>query len=119
MGPREDRPDWVEGQEGRRSALVRVIDRSADRRRKRVAGILAQEAEPWSHLFKRTTFLLVCILFDGLILTEIPERLGGKIGDWLFYFILLFFVIRWQMSMYDRWFKQDKELAQLIAERLR
>jgi hypothetical protein len=119
MGPDEDRPDWVEGSEGRRSALVRVIDRSADRRRKRVAGILAQEAEPWSHLFKRTSYLILCILFDGLILTEIPERLGGKLGDWIFYFILLFFVVRWQMAMYDKWFKQDKELAQMIAERLR
>lgn len=119
MGPEEDRPDWVERSEGQKSALARVIDRSIDRRRKRVAGILAQEAEPWSVLFKRVGYIVLCILFDGLVLTEIPIQLGGEIGDWVFYLILLFFVLRWQRELYESWYSQDDELAKHIERQLK
>ena len=55
----------------------------------------------------RVTYISACILFDGLILTEIPVRMGKTAFSWIIFLILLWAAIRIQRRLYDNWFSVD------------
>ena len=84
------------------------LKRAADRwREDRIRGVLAQEGERLHITLGRVLYLIGCILFDGLILTEIPLRLGKTIAAWALFGVALGFAIMLQRRFYDDWFVVD------------
>ena len=84
------------------------LKRAADRwREDRIRGVLAQEGERLHITLGRVLYLIGCILFDGLILTEIPLRLGKTIAAWALFGVALGFAIMLQRRFYDDWFAVD------------
>ena len=84
------------------------LKRAADRwREDRIRGVLAQEGERLHITLGRVLYLIGCILFDGLILTEIPLRLGKTIAAWALFGVALGFAIMLQRRVYDDWFAVD------------
>ena len=68
---------------------------------------MAQEEESLLATLGRVTYISACILFDGLILTEIPVRMGKTAFSWIIFLILLWAAIRIQRRLYDNWFSVD------------
>jgi len=56
-------------------------------------------------------------LFDGLILTEIPVRMGKTAFSWILFLIILWAAIRIQRQLYDNWFAID--ISQIDFDRPR
>ena len=84
------------------------LKRAADRwREDRIRGVLAQEGERLHITLGRALYLIGCILFDGLILTEIPLLLGKTIAAWALFGVALGFAIMLQRRFYDDWFAVD------------
>ena len=99
--------DFIDKKSQQEEAFWR-LKRSSDRRRhKRVQSIVGQQFEGWKITLGRPLYLTLCILFDGLILTEIPIRLGKTIPSWLLFGIILGYVIMFQKQYYDQWFDVD------------
>ena len=69
--------------------------------------VMAQEEESLLATLGRVTYISACILFDGLILTEIPVRMGKTAFSWIIFLILLWAAIRIQRRLYDNWFSVD------------
>ena len=84
--------------------LKKAADASRDNRLKRV---MAQEEESLLATLGRVTYISACILFDGLILTEIPVRMGKTAFSWILFLFLLWGAIRIQRRLYDNWFSVD------------
>ena len=99
--------DFIDKKSQQEEAFWR-LKRSSDRRRhKRVQSIVGQQFEGWKITLGRPLYLTLCILFDGLILTEIPIRLGKTIPSWVLFGIILGYVIIFQKQYYDQWFDVD------------
>jgi len=100
-------PEFIEKKEQAEAAFWR-LKRAADRRREdRVKSVLAQEGEPISYTLGRSLYISLCILFDGLILTEVIF-LTGKTGlSWAIFGVLLGFAVMFQKELYERWFSID------------
>jgi hypothetical protein len=91
-----------------REAAIWRLKRAADRSREtRTKKILAQEGEGLLITFGRVVYLSACIMFDGLILLEIPIRSGRAVWAWVLYGILLGIAVVIQKSIYERWFDVD------------
>jgi len=100
-------PPFYDPREGAESSfwrLKKAADLSRDNRLKRV---MAQEEESLLATLGRVTYISACILFDGLILTEIPVRMGKTAFSWILFLFLLWGAIRIQRRLYDNWFGVD------------
>jgi hypothetical protein len=94
--------------QGESKAAFWRLKRAADRRREnRIKWILAQEDEPLLHTLGRSLYITACILFDGLILTEVIFMTGKTSLSWVLYGTLLGFSVFFQRGIYDRWFSLD------------
>ena len=91
-----------------------IRDSSRDNRLKRV---MAQEEESLLATLGRVTYISACILFDGLILTEIPVRMGKTAFSWILFLIVLWATIRIQKQIYDNRFAID--ISQIDFDRPR
>ena len=100
-------PEFIDGNEQSEAAFWR-LKRAADKRREnRIKFFLAQEGEPILTTLGRPFFISACILFDGLILTEVLLITGKTAFSWLIYGILLGFAVFFQRDIYDRLFSID------------
>jgi hypothetical protein len=101
------KPPFFDIREEREGALRRLKDAADSRREKRVKRVLAQEGEGLLVTVGRVFYLSCCVLFDGLILMEIPVRLGRTCWAWLLYLSVLSAVIGIQRHLYGLWFEVD------------
>jgi len=76
-------------------------------REERVKRVLAQEGEGLLTTFGRVVYISACIVFDGLVLTEIPVSMGRGLAAWSLYVVLLVAAIKLQRDLYDKWFDVD------------
>ena len=47
------------------------------------------------------------MLFDGLVLIEIPVSMGRTLAAWSLYVVLLVVAIKLQRDLYGKWFDVD------------
>ena len=84
------------------------LKRAADLwRENRVKRILAQEGESIFRTLGRVLYIISCIIFDGLILIELPIYMGRSAAAWTIYILLLIFAVRLQYEYYKKWFEDD------------
>ena len=84
------------------------LKRAADLwRENRVKRILAQEGESIFRTLGRVLYIISCIIFDGLILIELPIYMGRSAAAWTIYILLLIFAVRLQYQYYKKWFEAD------------
>ena len=108
-GPEEtsNSVDFIDKKSQQEESLWRIKKASDLRRHKRVKSIVGQQFEGWKVTLGRPLYLTFCILFDGLILTEIPIRLGRTVPSWILFGVILGYVIMLQKQYYDQWFDVD------------
>lgn len=84
------------------------LKRASDRwRENRVKRVMAQEGEGILTTIGRVLYLTICILFDGVVMMEIPVGLGKTSAAWALYVVLLVLAIKYQREFYDKWFTVD------------
>lgn len=93
--------------EQRQRALERIKAAADQRRHDRAQKILAQEGESLAITIGRVVYVSACMLFDGLILTEIIVYLGRTASAWAAFFLVLALAVKLQMALYDRFFSVD------------
>ena len=100
-------PEFVDKEEEAEAAFWR-LKRAADLwRENRVKRILAQEGESIFRTLGRILYIISCIIFDGLILIELPIYMGRSAAAWTIYILLLIFAVRLQYEYYKKWFEVD------------
>ena len=100
-------PEFIDKEEEAEAAFWR-LKRAADLwRENRVKRILAQEGESIFRTLGRILYIISCIIFDGLILIELPIYLGRSAAAWTIYILLLIFAVRLQYEYYKKWFEVD------------
>ncbi|MEK9805793.1 MAG: hypothetical protein VW551_05830 [Euryarchaeota archaeon] len=107
---------FLDGKENAEDTFWRLKKASDKRRQDRVKRILAQEDEKIFLTLYRMFFLSFCIIFNGIVLIQIPVSLGKSIGAWALYAMMLFFVIQFQSNLYKKWFEVD--ISQIEFETL-
>ncbi len=105
-GP-DEKPDFIDKNAESEAAFWR-LKRAADRRREnRIKSVLGQEGESLLRTLGRSLYISGCILFDGLVLTEILFVTGKTPLSWAIFGTLLGFAIVFQKEIYDKWFLVD------------
>ena len=100
-------PEFIDKEEEAEAAFWR-LKRAADLwRENRVKRILAQEGESIFRTLGRVLYIISCIIFDGLILIELPIYMGRSAAAWTIYILLLIFAVRLQYEYYKKWFEVD------------
>ena len=107
-------PEFIDKEEEAEAAFWR-LKRAADLwRENRVKRILAQEGESIFRTLGRVLYIISCIIFDGLILIELPIYMGRSAAAWTIYILLLIFAVRLQYEYYKKWF--DVDISQIEFE---
>ena len=84
-------PEFIDKKEEAEAAFWR-LKRAADLwRENRVKRVLAQEGENIFRTVGRVMYVITCILFDGLILIELPIYLGRTAVAWTLYILCLLY----------------------------
>ena len=100
-------PEFIDKEKEEEAAFWR-LKRAADLwRENRVKRILAQEGESIFRTLGRILYIISCIIFDGLILIELPIYMGRSAAAWTIYILLLIFAVRLQYEYYKKWFEVD------------
>ena len=100
-------PEFIDKEEEAEAAFWR-LKRAADLwRENRVKRILAQDGESIFRTLGRILYIISCIIFDGLILIELPIYMGRSAAAWTIYILLLIFAVRLQYEYYKKWFEVD------------
>ncbi len=110
-------PPFYDRRKEAESSFWRLKKASDASRENRVKTVLAQEEESLLATLGRVAYISVCILFDGLILTEIPVSMGKTAFSWILFLIILWVAIRIQRQLYDIWFAID--ISQIDFDRTR
>jgi len=100
-------PPFYDSRKEAESSFWRLKKASDVSRENRVKTVLAQGEESLLATLGRVAYISVCILFDGLILTEIPVRMGRTSFSWFVYILILVMAIRLQRRLYAEWFAVD------------
>jgi|TARA_B100000678_G_scaffold116977_1_gene98106 hypothetical protein len=106
-GGTETTPPMFDKKEEAEAAFWRLKKASDEWREERVKRVLAQEGEGLLTTFGRVVYISACIVFDGLVLTEIPVSMGRGLAAWSLYVVLLVAAIKLQRDLYDKWFDVD------------
>ena len=78
-------PEFIDKEKEAEAAFWR-LKRAADLwRENRVKRILAQEGESIFRTLGRILYIISCIIFDGLILIELPIYMGRSAAAWTIY----------------------------------
>lgn len=105
---KSDPPDLFIDKEQEAEAAFWRLKRSADKwRENRVKRVLAQEGEGIFMTLGRVVYAVICILFDGLVLVELPIMMGRTAAAWTLYLVLLAIVVKVQYDYYQKWFSVD------------
>tara|TARA_B100000475_G_C14953346_1_gene296726 strand:- start:241 stop:615 length:375 start_codon:yes stop_codon:yes gene_type:complete len=100
-------PEFIDKKEEAEAAFWR-LKRAADLwRENRVKRVLAQEGENIFRTVGRVMYVITCILFDGLILIELPIYFDRTAVAWTLYILILIFAVRFQYEFYKKWFEVD------------
>ena len=100
-------PEFIHKKEEAEAAFWR-LKRAADLwRENRVKRVLAQEGESIFRTVGRVMYVITCILFDGLILIELPIYFARTAVAWTLYILILIFAVRFQYEFYKKWFEVD------------
>ena len=100
-------PAFIDKDQEAEAAFWR-LKRAADRwRENRVKRVMAQEGESIFLTLGRVVYAVLCIIFDGLILVELPIMMGRTAASWALYMVLLILVVRVQYDFYQKWFSVD------------
>ena len=102
-----EKPPFFDSREEAESSFWRLKRASDEWRENRLKRVMAQEEEGLFTTLGRVTYISTCILFDGLVLSEIPVRMGRTSFSWLFYIFILVIAIRLQRRLYSDWFAVD------------
>ena len=101
-------PDLFIDKEQEAEAAFWRLKRSADKwRENRVKRVLAQEGEGIFMTLGRVVYAVICILFDGLVLVELPIMMGRTAAAWTLYLVLVAIVVKVQYDYYQKWFSVD------------
>jgi len=103
----ENSPPMFDKKEEAEAAFWRLKKASDKSREERVKRVLAQEGEGLLTTFGRVVYISACILFDGLVLMEIPVSMGRTLAAWSLYVVLLVVAIKLQRDLYEKWFDVD------------
>ena len=103
----ENPPPMFDKKEEAEAAFWRLKKASDKSREERVKRVMAQEGEGLLTTFGRVVYISACILFDGLVLTEIPVSMGRTLAAWSLYVVLLVVAIKLQRDLYEKWFDVD------------
>ena len=103
----ENPPPMFDNKEEAEAAFWRLKKASDKSREERVKRVLAQESEGILTTLGRVVYISTCILFDGLVLMEIPVSMGKTLVAWALYTVLLVAAIKLQYNLYEKWFDVD------------
>ena len=103
----ENAPPMFDKKEEAEAAFWRLKKASDKSREERGKRVMAQEGEGLLTTFGRVVYISACILFDGLVLMEIPVSMGRTLAAWSLYVVLLVVAIKLQRDLYDKWFDVD------------
>ena len=103
----ENPPPMSDKKEEAEAAFWRLKKASDKSREERVKRVLAQESEGILTTLGRVVYISACILFDGLVLMEIPVSMGKTLVAWSLYTVLLVAAIKLQYDLYEKWFNVD------------
>jgi len=103
----ENPPPMFDKKEEAEAAFWRLKKASDKSREERVKRVLAQESEGILTTLGRVVYISACILFDGLVLMEIPVSMGKTLVAWALYTVLLVAAIKLQYNLYEKWFDVD------------
>ena len=103
----EPTPPMFDKKEEAEAAFWRLKKASDEWREERVKRVLAQEGEGILTTLGRVTYISVCILFDGVVLVQVPVSMGRGLAAWSLYVVLLVAAIKLQRNLYDKWFDVD------------
>jgi hypothetical protein len=108
-GPEEipNPADFIDKKSQTEDSFWRLKRASDKRRHKRVQSIVGQQSESLKITLGRPLYLSMCLLFDSLVLTEIPIRLGRTMPSWVLFGVILGYVVILQKQYYDEWFDVD------------
>ena len=107
-------PEFIVKREEEEAAFWR-LKRAADTwRENRLKRVLAQEGESIFLTLGRVLYLICCIIFDGLIMVELPIYMSRTSAAWTIYILLLIFTVRLQYEYYKKWF--DVDISQIEFE---
>ena len=107
-------PEFIDKREEEEAAFWR-LKRAADTwRENRLKRVLAQEGESIFLTLGRVLYLICCIIFDGLIMVELPIYMSRTSAAWTIYILLLIFTVRLQYEYYKKWF--DVDISQIEFE---
>jgi len=102
-----ERPPFFDSRQEAESSFWRLKRASDEWRENRLKRVMAQEEEGLASTLGRVIYISTCILFDGLILSEIPVRMGRTSLSWFVYILILVMAIRLQRRLYAEWFAVD------------
>ena len=100
-------PPMFDKKEEAEAAFWRLKKASDKSREERVKRVLAQEGEGLLTTLGRVVYISACMLFDGLVLIEIPVSMGRTLAAWSLYVVLLVVAIKLQRALYGKWFDVD------------
>ena len=103
----ENPPPMFDNKEEAEAAFWRLKKASDKSREERVKRVLAQESEGVLTTLGRVVYISTCILFDGLVLMEIPVSMSKTLVAWSLYTVLLVAAIKLQYNLYEKWFDVD------------
>ena len=100
-------PPMFDKKEEAEAAFWRLKKASDKSREERVKRVLAQEGEGLLTTLGRVVYISACMLFDGVLLLEIPVSMGRTLAAWSLYVVLRVVVIKLQRDLYEKWFYVD------------
>ena len=103
----ENAPPMFDKKEEAEAAFWRLKKASDKSREERVKRVLAQESEGLLTTLGRVVYISACILFDGVVLLEVPASMGRTLAAWSLYVVLLVVAIKLQRDLYEKWFDVD------------
>ena len=108
-------PSMLDKKEEAEAAFWRLKKASDEWREERVKRVLAQEGEGILTTLGRVVYISACILFDGLVLMQVPVSMGRTLAAWTLFTVLLVAAIKLQRDLYGKWF--DVDVSQIDFER--
>ena len=100
-------PPMFDEKEEAEAAFWRLKKASDEWREERVKRVLAQEGEGILTTLGRVVYISACILFDGVVLVQVPVSMGRTLAAWSLFVVLLAATIKLQRDLYEKWFDVD------------
>lgn len=97
-------PNFEEVEKSSENAILRLKKIADENRERRISSIIESADQPFYVEVLRILYLTICILFDGILLLEIPIELGRTVTSWVVFCIILYIAINLQARVYRIFF---------------